>query len=156
MPTTLDLASIKPSLDKLQALERELTALLIERDEVIRASLVTLLARQRLVVLGPPGTTKSALVTSLAESIGPQKGSGLTSVDSMIFRITSFMVMSSRIFTRAGPQSVIRNSRFHCFGRNSSQKISPCVTSSGGTTTVGMKNAAPSDPGSMPTPIMPW
>jgi len=69
MTTTLNLASIKPSLDKLQALERELAASLIERDEVIRASLVALLARQRLVVLGPPGTAKSALVTKLAQRI---------------------------------------------------------------------------------------
>jgi MoxR-like ATPase len=61
MSTTLDIAYIKPSLDKLQSLERELTTSLIERDEVIRASLVALLARQHLVVLGPPGTAKSAL-----------------------------------------------------------------------------------------------
>src|SRR5438309_1913808 len=72
MSTTPNLASIKPSLDKLQAIERELTASLIERDEVIRASLVALLARQHMVVLGPPGTGKSALVTSLAERISPQ------------------------------------------------------------------------------------
>ena len=49
MSTTLNIASIKPSLDKLQALERELAASLIERDEVIRASLVALLARQHMV-----------------------------------------------------------------------------------------------------------
>jgi MoxR-like ATPase len=77
MPTALDLTSIKPSLDKLQSLERELTASLIERDEVIRASLVALLARQHLVVLGPPGTAKSALVTELSDRISPQNGVGL-------------------------------------------------------------------------------
>ena len=60
MTTTLNLASIKPSLDKLQALECELAASLIERDEVIRASLVALLARQRLAVLGPPGCQPAA------------------------------------------------------------------------------------------------
>jgi MoxR-like ATPase len=51
-----NLAPIKPSLDKLQAIERELTASPIERDEVIRASLVALLARQRgfLFSLVPP------------------------------------------------------------------------------------------------------
>ena len=38
MTTTLNLASIKPPLDKLQAIESELAASLIERDEVIRAS----------------------------------------------------------------------------------------------------------------------
>jgi MoxR-like ATPase len=89
MSTTLNLASVKPSLDKLQALERELAASLIERDEVIRASLVALLARQRLVVLGPPGTGKSALVTSLARRIGPQNGAGLLSFAYLMTRFTT-------------------------------------------------------------------
>jgi MoxR-like ATPase len=89
MSTVLDLASIKPSLDKLQTLERELTASLIERDEVIRASLVALLARQHLVVLGPPGTAKSALVTGLAERIGPQNGAGLRSFAYLMTRFTT-------------------------------------------------------------------
>jgi len=61
----------------LQAIKRELAALLIKSDEVIRASLVALLARRRLAVLGPPGTAKSALVTSLAERIGSQIGAKL-------------------------------------------------------------------------------
>src|SRR5262249_5861064 len=89
MPTTHNLASIKPTLDKLQALERELTASLIERDEVIRASLVALLARQHMVVLGPPGTAKSALVTSLAERISTQNGGGLRSFAYLMTRFTT-------------------------------------------------------------------
>jgi MoxR-like ATPase len=89
MSTPLDLASIKPSLDKLQVIERELTATLIERDEVIRASLVALLARQHLVVLGPPGTAKSALVTNLAERISPQNGAGLRSFAYLMTRFTT-------------------------------------------------------------------
>jgi MoxR-like ATPase len=89
MSTKLNLASIKPSLDKLQAIERELAASLIERDEVIRASLVALLARQHLVVLGPPGTAKSALVTSLAERIGPQNGAGLRNFAYLMTRFTT-------------------------------------------------------------------
>jgi MoxR-like ATPase len=89
MSTALDLASIKPSLDKLQIIERELTATLIERDEVIRASLVALLARQHLVVLGPPGTAKSALVTELSERISPQSGAGLRSFAYLMTRFTT-------------------------------------------------------------------
>jgi MoxR-like ATPase len=89
MSTTPNLASIEPPLDKLQVIERELTASLIERDEVIRASLVALLARQHLVVLGPPGTAKSALVTSLAERIGPQNGAGLRSFAYLMTRFTT-------------------------------------------------------------------
>jgi MoxR-like ATPase len=89
MSTTLNLASIKPSLDKLRAIECELAASLIERDEVIRASLVALLARQRLVVLGPPGTGKSALVTELAQRISPQNGGGLRSFAYLMTRFTT-------------------------------------------------------------------
>lgn len=89
MSTALDLASIKQSLDKLQTIERELTTTLIERDEVIRASLVALLARQHLVVLGPPGTAKSALVTELSGRISPQNGSGLRSFAYLMTRFTT-------------------------------------------------------------------
>ena len=42
------------------------------------------------------------------------------------------------------------------FARRSTQKLSPCVTRSAGTITVGMKNAAPNDSGPMRTPIWPW
>jgi MoxR-like ATPase len=73
----------------LQAIERELTVSLIERDEVIRACLVALLARQHLAVLGPPGTGKSALVTSLAERISPQNGAGLRSFAYLMTRFTT-------------------------------------------------------------------
>jgi len=89
MSTALDLAFIKPSLDKLQAIERDLTTTLIERDEVIRASLVALLARQHLVVLGPPGTAKSQLVTSLGDRISPQNGAGLRSFAYLMTRFTT-------------------------------------------------------------------
>jgi MoxR-like ATPase len=89
MSTTLNLASIKPSLDKLQIIERELLASLIERDEVIRASLVALLARQHLVVLGPPGTAKSALVTELSGRISPQNSAGLRSFAYLMTRFTT-------------------------------------------------------------------
>jgi MoxR-like ATPase len=43
---------------------------------LIRASLVALLARQRLVVSGLPGIAKSALVTELYRWISPQNGAG--------------------------------------------------------------------------------
>ena len=46
------LNAIEPALDRLQAVERELLTLLIERDEVVRVALVALLARQH-VTLGP-------------------------------------------------------------------------------------------------------
>jgi MoxR-like ATPase len=89
MSTTHNLTSIKPSLNKLQAIERELTSTLIERDEVIRASLVALLAEQHLVVLGPPGTAKSALVIELSRRISPQNGAGLRNFAYLMTRFTT-------------------------------------------------------------------
>jgi MoxR-like ATPase len=82
-------APTKTSLDKLQTIERELTAALIERDEVIRAALVSLLAEQHMVILGPPGTGKSALVTELARRISPQNGGGLRNYSYLMTRFTT-------------------------------------------------------------------
>lgn len=87
--TALNLGSIKPILDKLQTLERELAESLIERDEVIRASLVALLTRQHLVILGPPGTAKSALVTEISRRISPVNGPGLRSFTYLMTRFTT-------------------------------------------------------------------
>ena len=49
-----------------------------------------------------------------------------------------------------------RDRALYRFARRSTQKLSPCVTRSAGTITVGMKNAAPNDSGPMRTPIWPW
>jgi len=87
--TDANLGSIKGALDKLQALERELAASLIERDEVIRASLIALLTRQHLVILGPPGTAKSALVTEISRRISPVNGPGLRSFTYLMTRFTT-------------------------------------------------------------------
>ena len=77
------------ALVKLQTMERELSASLIERDEVIRAALIALLARQHLVILGPPGTAKSQLVTALASRISPANGTGLKSFNYLMTRFTT-------------------------------------------------------------------
>jgi MoxR-like ATPase len=84
-----DLTSIKPTLDKLQAIERELSVALVERDEVIRAALVALLARQHLFVLGPPGTAKSHMMIELARRISLQQGAGLRSFTYLMTRFTT-------------------------------------------------------------------
>jgi MoxR-like ATPase len=85
----LDLTPIRPSLAALQAVERELNAALIERDEGIRAALVALLAREHLVVLGPPGTGKSHLVAEIARRISPPGGAGLQSFTYLMTRFTT-------------------------------------------------------------------
>lgn len=85
----LNLTSIQPTLDKLQAIERELCVALIERDEVIRAALVALLARQHLFVLGPPGTAKSQLMIELARRVSPTTGAGLRGFTYLMTRFTT-------------------------------------------------------------------
>lgn len=58
----------------LGSIEDELGSVLFEREEAIRAILVAVLARQHMVLLGPPGTAKSMLVLELAKRIGDQEG----------------------------------------------------------------------------------
>lgn len=57
---------------KFKAMEKELNDLYFERREVIRGLLVALLARQHILMLGPPGTAKSALAEDLCGRIGGQ------------------------------------------------------------------------------------
>jgi MoxR-like ATPase len=81
--------TLQSTITKLQAIERELSDTLIEREEVIRAALIALLARQHLVILGPPGTAKSQLVTALASRISPPNGAGLKGFTYLMTRFTT-------------------------------------------------------------------
>jgi MoxR-like ATPase len=65
----IDLKPVAQSLKKMKEIEAELGTALIERSEVIRAILLALLCRQHGVILGPPGTAKSMLITELAKRI---------------------------------------------------------------------------------------
>jgi MoxR-like ATPase len=49
----------------LRAIVDELSATYLERETVVRAVLITVLAKQHSVILGPPGTAKSALARDL-------------------------------------------------------------------------------------------
>ncbi len=49
------------------AMERELNQVHFERPDVIRSLIVALLARQHVILLGPPGTGKSRLVRDLCQ-----------------------------------------------------------------------------------------
>jgi MoxR-like ATPase len=59
---------------RLAEIERELGAALVEREAVTHLALVCLLARQHMVLLGPPGTGKSYLVERLLAHIGGAGG----------------------------------------------------------------------------------
>jgi MoxR-like ATPase len=55
--------------DKLQTLRDELKGLFVERDEFVDGALAALLARQHVLLIGPPGSGKSMLVHALCERI---------------------------------------------------------------------------------------
>lgn len=54
---------------KVRAIEAEMNAILIERADAIRACLVALVAGEHVVLLGPPGASKSHLVNALADRV---------------------------------------------------------------------------------------
>lgn len=62
--TTLDKSAanepeLSQAIRKLALIEGELNSRLVERDEVIRGIILSIIARQHLVIIGPPGTAKS-------------------------------------------------------------------------------------------------
>lgn len=59
--------------DKIQALRADLVARFPERQNVIDGSLAAVLAGEHVLILGPPGTAKSALARapSLGRSMAP-------------------------------------------------------------------------------------
>ncbi|MBF6611579.1 MAG: AAA family ATPase [Chloroflexi bacterium] len=65
---------LSDALRRYRALETQLCAQLLEREEVVRAALIAILARQHMVLLGPPGTAKSQLVALLAQRISSPTG----------------------------------------------------------------------------------
>ncbi len=69
--------NINDSLGKLRTIESQLCTLLVEREEVVRTALLALLCKENLVVVGPPGTAKSQLITQLARRVGNVAGNGL-------------------------------------------------------------------------------
>jgi len=55
--------------DKFWALAKDLCQNLLEREQAIEAALLALLAKEHLLLLGPPGTAKSLLARSICERI---------------------------------------------------------------------------------------
>ncbi len=74
-PIAASLTSIAPALRAYQQIEAELNRTFLERDETIRAIMLTVLARQHAVLLGPPGTAKSDMINSLSDRIAGPSGS---------------------------------------------------------------------------------
>jgi MoxR-like ATPase len=73
-PKTPDFSNPNPASNPVEearkrvlALEEELNKVVIGREEVVRALMLSLVSRQHIVVIGPPGTAKSYMAMTLAK-----------------------------------------------------------------------------------------
>jgi MoxR-like ATPase len=69
LTTATDLSAFQESASRLRDVSDALNGSFIEREEEIRAMMVSLVARVHLLLLGPPGTGKSAIANALSKSI---------------------------------------------------------------------------------------
>jgi len=84
-----DLSSPHSPVTAFRTLEQQLASHLIERDEAIHAALLALVAREHLLLVGPPGTAKSLLVNLLARSIVDATGQPLPTFSYLMSRFTT-------------------------------------------------------------------
>jgi MoxR-like ATPase len=72
-PAAAVMAQIPAVVAKLQAVERDLDARLIERTDAVRAAMVSIVSKQHMTLLGSPGAAKSMLVSEMAKRFGLSK-----------------------------------------------------------------------------------
>jgi len=66
---TLNKASVEEALQKIQKLREEITSLVVGREEEVDGILTAVLAKEHVVMVGPPGTAKSYIALSIVSSI---------------------------------------------------------------------------------------
>jgi MoxR-like ATPase len=84
-----DPTTVNESFGKLRAIEAELGAFFVEREDVVRAMLLALLSREHLALIGPPGAAKSMLIIELARRVGDSAGAGLRCFVYLLTRFTT-------------------------------------------------------------------
>ena len=55
--------------EKLSNLIKELNKGLIEREDTIKTALLTMLAQENIILIGPPGTAKSEISRRMAQAV---------------------------------------------------------------------------------------
>ncbi len=66
---TIDDPEILKLLKKIGNINRELNTILIDREKIIELSLISLIAQENILLLGPPGTAKSLLASEICKRI---------------------------------------------------------------------------------------
>lgn len=113
--------------DRIRAIEGELNAAVLERNEAVRSLLLALLTRQHLLLLGPPGTAKS-LLTDLAQCVleGAERFATLltrTSTPDELFGMWDVSLISAGRVERLDAGGTMRSAHIafldECFKANS-------------------------------------
>ncbi len=106
--TNAALSAVEPAASTLITIEQELNAMFLEREQAIREIFVCLLARQHCVLIGDPGTGKSALVEEICARVSDPQGNGL-----QLF--TYLMTKFTQVEEIFGPVSFagIKNETYH-------------------------------------------
>ncbi|MEE8524851.1 MAG: AAA family ATPase, partial [Thermoanaerobaculia bacterium] len=63
-------ANLGPALARLKKLEAELNSLFIAKQEIIKMVIVSAIANQPMLLIGPPGTAKSKIILKFCEGLG--------------------------------------------------------------------------------------
>lgn len=85
----VDLAPVQGPLGQLQAILSQVSDLVLEREDAVRAGGLALLTGKHPVFIGPPGTAKSLLVSELARRINPPGGGGTPTFLWLMTRFTT-------------------------------------------------------------------
>jgi len=81
-------APVQAVITTLVAIETEMNAMFLEREQAIRELLVSLLACQHCVLIGDPGTGKSAMIEEICARVSDGTGNGLSLFSYLMTKFT--------------------------------------------------------------------